>query len=104
MKASASGHNLRANSPGSPPMTVSRSCPAALALAMLVTASPQARAIDLGAAGPFDLAFEGLLQVDGYRYRGDWGERSDDTDFRRAELVLKGQGPGGFDWVIGYDA
>lgn len=77
-------------------------CP--LALALLLAAAPQARAIDLGTAGPFELAFEGLLQVDGYRYRGDWNDRSDDTDIRRAELVLKGQGPGGFDWVVGYDA
>lgn len=72
--------------------------------AVLLAAAPQARALELGQAGPFDLAFEGLLQLDGYRYRGDWNDRSDDTDFRRAELVLKGQGPGGFDWVVGYDA
>jgi len=75
-----------------------------LAIALLLAAAPQAHAIDLGTAGPFELAFEGLLQVDGHRYRGDWGDRGDDTDFRRAELVLKGKGPGGFDWVVGHDA
>lgn len=84
-------------------MSVSRPL-ASLSLALLLAAAPQARAIDLGTAGPFELAFEGLLQVDGNRYRGDWSGRSDDTDIRRAELVLKGQGPGGFDWVVGYDA
>lgn len=76
----------------------------AATLALLLATAPQARAIDLGTVGPFKLAFEGMLQVDGYRYRGDWNGHGDDTDFRRAELVLKGQGPGGFDWVAGYDA
>lgn len=77
-------------------------CP--LAIAISLAAAPTAQAIDLGTAGPFELAFEGLLQVDGYRYRGDWNHHSDDTDIRRAELVLKGKGPGNFDWVVGYDA
>lgn len=81
-----------------------RSALPALSLLLLAAAAPQARAIDLGTAGPFELAFEGMLQVDGYRYRGDWSGLGDDTDIRRAELVLKGQGPGGFDWVVGYDA
>ena len=78
-------------------------CPP-LALALLLAAAPPARAIDLGTVGGFDLAFEGLLQVDGYRYRGDWSDHGDDTDFRRAELVLKGEHANGFDWVVGYDA
>ena len=85
-------------------MTMTRPLTVALALALLSTAAPMAHAIDLGTAGPFKLAFEGMLQVDGHRYRGDWSHLGDDTDFRRAELVLKGQGPGGFDWVVGYDA
>lgn len=85
-------------------MFPSRPLCSVLTLALLLAAAPQARAIDLGTVGPFELAFEGLLQVDGYRYGGDWDNHSEDTDVRRAELVLKGQGPGGFDWVIGYDA
>ncbi|MGY0561434.1 OprO/OprP family phosphate-selective porin [Luteimonas sp. A277] len=85
-------------------MRSSRTFCASVALAACVAAAPQARAIDWGTAGPFEIAFEGMLQVDGYRYRGDWNHLGDDTDFRRAELVLKGQGPGGFDWVVGYDA
>lgn len=85
-------------------MSPSRPLASALSLALLLAVAPQARAIDLGTAGPFELAFEGLLQVDGSRYRGDWSGLGDDTDIRRAELVLKGQGPGGFDWVAGYDA
>lgn len=72
-------------------------------LALALAAAPQARAIDLGNVGGFDLAFEGLLQIDGYRYHGDWSDHGDDTDFRRAELVLKGEHAGGFDWVVGYD-
>ncbi|NLB59335.1 MAG: porin, partial [Gammaproteobacteria bacterium] len=83
--------------------TVRTACPP-LALALLLAAAPGARAIDLGTVGGFDLAFEGLLQVDGYRYRGDWSDHGDDTDFRRAELVLKGEHANGFDWVVGYDA
>ena len=83
--------------------TVRTACPP-LALALLLAAAPGARAIDLGTVGGFDLAFEGLLQLDGYRYRGDWSGHGDDTDFRRAELVLKGEHAGGFDWVVGYDA
>lgn len=85
-------------------MRPSRPAVTAFSLGLLLAATPQARAIDLGTAGPFELAFEGMLQVDGYRYRGDWSGLGDDTDVRRAELVLKGQGPGGFDWVVGYDA
>lgn len=75
-----------------------------LALALLLAAAPQARAVDLGTVGGFDLSFEGLFQIDGYRYRGDWSNFSDDTDVRRAELVLKGEHASGFDWVVGYDS
>src|SRR5690606_33814147 len=56
--------------------------------------------------------FEGLVQADGYWYDNDAssldGDPSDglDQDFglRRAEIVLKGKGPGDFDGVLGYDA
>ena len=76
----------------------------AVAIALLLAASPQARAVELGNVGGFDLSFEGLFQVDGYRYRDDWSHLGDDTDVRRAELVLKGAHASGFDWVVGYDS
>lgn len=85
-------------------MPAARTACLPLAIATLMAIAPQARAIDLGTVGGFDLAFEGLLQLDGYRYRGDWSGHGDDTDFRRAELVLKGEHASGFDWVVGYDA
>lgn len=57
------------------------------------------------------IAFEGLLQTDGYWYDSDLldldadGGDGNDSDFglRRAELVLEGQ-TGDLDWVLGYDA
>lgn len=87
-----------------------------LFLALLATlgvlAAPAARATDLGEVAGSKVSFEGLVQTDGYWYDSDVagldadpGDGSD-TDFglRRAELVLKGKGPGAFDWTIGYDA
>lgn len=62
--------------------------------------------------GDSEVSFEGLLQTDGYWYDNDLtsldsdpGDGSDhDFGLRRAELVLKGKGPGNIDWVLGYDA
>lgn len=85
-------------------MHISRPIASTMAVAVLMAAAPQARAIDLGAVGGFELSFEGLFQVDGYRYRDDWSHFSDDTDVRRSELVLKGEHASGFDWVVGYDS
>ena len=81
--------------------------------AACVLAAPVAHAgVDIGTVAGSEVSFEGLLQTDGYWYDNDVanldadaGDGSD-TDFglRRAELVLKGKGPGAFDWTIGYDA
>jgi phosphate-selective porin OprO/OprP len=84
----------------------------ALATACLA-ATPVAHAgVDLGTIAGSETSFEGMIQTDGYWYDSDIanldadaGDGSD-TDFglRRAELVLKGKGPGGFDWTVAYDA
>ena len=81
--------------------------PAALAAACLV---PAHAAVPLGTLGGSDVTFEGMFQVDGYWFdndRIDLDGRDDGRDratgVRRLELVLKGSGPGGFDWVLGYD-
>ena len=67
--------------------------------------------IPLGTVAGSEIAFEGLFQVDGYWYdndvldldgRDDGRDRS--TGVRRFELVLKGSGPGGLGWTLGYDA
>ncbi|HSM10187.1 MAG TPA: OprO/OprP family phosphate-selective porin [Lysobacter sp.] len=85
-----------------------------LSLAMLAAlAMPAAHAeVAIDVIGDSEVSFEGLLQTDGYWYDNDVAnldaDANDgaDTDFglRRAELVLKGKGPGNFDWVLGYDA
>lgn len=85
-------------------------------LALVLTAllaAPQAHAgFPLGEVAGSEISFEGLLQADYNRYHsdrvdldGDPGDgRDSDQELRRAELILKGEGPGGFDWVLGYDA
>ncbi len=84
----------------------------ALAAACALAAPAAHAGIDLGTVAGSELSFEGMVQTDGYWYDSDVrdldadaGDGSD-TDFglRRAELVLKGKGPGRFDWTIGYDA
>ena len=66
--------------------------------------------IPLGTVAGSDVSFEGMFQVDGYWFdndlldldgRDDGRDRA--TGIRRFELVLKGSGPGGFGWVLGYD-
>jgi phosphate-selective porin OprO/OprP len=62
--------------------------------------------------GGSEVSFEGLVQADSYWYDDDFrilssdGADGTDTDFgmRRAELILKGKGPGMWNWVLGYDA
>ena len=80
---------------------------------LLALATPAVHAaVPVGEIAGTEVSFEGLLQTDGYWYDFDAssidGDASDgrDTDFglRRAELVLKGKGPGDFDWAVGYDA
>ena len=85
-----------------------------LAFALLLAgAAPLAHAgIAIDTVGDSEITFEGLVQADGSWYDsdladldGDVGDGSDhDYELRRAELVLKGKGPGNLDWVVGYDA
>lgn len=85
-----------------------------LSLAVLAAlAAPAAQAeVPIDVIGGSEVSFEGLLQADGNWFHNDRaslnGDAQDggDTDFelRRAELVLKGKGPGNWEWVVGYDA
>ena len=88
-----------------------------LTLAILSAASSPAFAdIEFDVIGGSEITFEGLLQADYYRYNSDvaflgafsgaaLGDgRETDQGMRRAELVLKGKGPGMWNWVLGYDA
>jgi phosphate-selective porin OprO/OprP len=62
--------------------------------------------------GDSEVTFEGLVQADMYWYDDDFAHlssdgadgRDGDYEMRRAELVLKGKGPGNIEWVAGYDA
>lgn len=85
-----------------------------LAIALLgALAAPAAHAeiaIDMIAGS--EVSFEGLAQVDGNWFDNDLadlngiGINGKDSEFelRRAELVLKGKGPGNLEWVMGFDA
>jgi phosphate-selective porin OprO and OprP len=85
-----------------------------LALGLLAAlAAPAAHAeVEIDVIGGSEVSFEGLLQADFNWFDSDVtnlnGDLPDGDDFdnelRRAELVLKGKGPGNFDWVLGYDA
>jgi phosphate-selective porin OprO/OprP len=82
-------------------------------LATALAAAPLAPVhaeIPLGTVAGSDVSFEGMFQVDGYWFdndvldldgRPDGRDRA--TGIRRFELVLKGSGPGGLGWVVGYD-
>lgn len=91
-------------------MAVTKNLPTALAAALLLGALP-AHAFEIGEFAGSTVSFGGLLQSDHYWYDtdrapldGDPGDGDDsDHGVRRAELVLKGAGPGGLDWVVGYD-
>lgn len=84
----------------------------ALAAALMLGALPAHAGFEVGEFAGSTVSFEGLLQSDHYWYDtdrtpldGDPGDGDDsDHGLRRAELVLKGDGPGGLDWVVGYDA
>jgi len=88
--------------------------PNILSLALLAAlAAPAAHAeIAIDNIAGSEVSFEGLLQTDAYWYDSDFanldGDGGDglDADYglRRAELVLKGKGPGNFEWALGYDA
>ena len=88
-----------------------------LAAAVLVAlSSPAFAEVELDVIGGSEITFEGLVQADGYWYDSDVANLGvasgasigdgKDSDFamRRAELVLKGKGPGMWSWVLGYDA
>ncbi|KGM56108.1 porin [Lysobacter daejeonensis GH1-9] len=85
-----------------------------LAIAMLAAlAAPAAHAeIAIDVIGGSEVSFEGLVQADYNDFssdvanlNGDGHDGSDsDNELRRAELILKGKGPGNFEWVLGYDA
>jgi len=95
-------------------MNASRKLLAAAVLAAL--SAPAFAEVELDVIGGSEISFEGLLQADGYWYDSDVANLGvvsgasvgdgKDTDFamRRAELVLKGKGPGMLNWVLGYDA
>lgn len=89
---------------------VRRTLPLAVLAAL---AAPAAHAeVPIDVIGGSEVSFEGLLQADGNWFHNDVanlnGDAQDgvDSDFelRRAELVLKGKGPGNWEWVVGYDA
>src|SRR5687767_3024620 len=95
-------------------MKLSRST---LSLALLAAiAAPAAHAeIAIDVIGGSEVSFEGLVQADFYKFDSDTidygADSSSDLDgddylqeLRRAELVLKGKGPGNIEWVLGYDA
>src|SRR6186713_3327143 len=96
-------------------MKLSRST---LTLALLAAlAAPAAHAeIAIDVIGGSEVSFEGMVQADGNWYDNDFSDLNAGTttvnggdgensefDLRRAEMVLKGKGPGNFEWVLGYD-
>ena len=95
-------------------MKTSRKLLAAAVLAAL--SAPAFAEVELDVIAGSEVSFEGLVQADGYWYDSDVANLGvvagasigdgKDTDFgmRRAELVLKGKGPGMLNWVLGYDA
>lgn len=92
-------------------MKLSRSTLSVALLAAL--AAPAAHAeIALDVIGGSEISFEGLVQADYNDFNNDFANlngdavdgTSSDNELRRAELVLKGKGPGNIEWVVGYDA
>lgn len=85
-----------------------------LAVALLAAlAAPAAHAeIALDVIGDSEVTFEGLVQADYNDFNSDVlnlnadlpDGKDSDNELRRAELVLKGKGPGNIEWVAGYDA
>ncbi len=97
-----------------------------LTLATLAALSSTAQAeIFIDQIGGSEVSFEGLVQAEGNWFNDDYAQLGCDgtvsgssctptpntgdgkkTDFelRRAELVMKGKGPGMWNWVVGFDA
>lgn len=95
-------------------MKLSRSTLSVALLAAMVAPAAHAE-ITLDVIGGSEVSFEGLVQADFYKFDSDTidygADSSSDLDgddylneLRRAELVLKGKGPGNIEWVVGYDA
>ena len=84
----------------------------AISLLVLLTAPAAHAEITIDEIAGSEVAFEGLLQADFNWFDSDVASlngdaqdgRSSDQELRRAELVLKGKGPGNLEWVVGYDA
>ena len=94
-------------------MKLSRSTLTVALLAAL--AAPAAHAeIAIDVIGGSEVSFEGLVQGDMNWYQNDVADlnapatnndgKDSEFEMRRAELVLKGKGPGNYEWVLGYDA
>lgn len=85
---------------------MNRTTPLYLAVVASLLAVPAAQAaVKIGSVGQTDLSLEGLLQADGNWFSSDQRDLGDDRlRMRRAELVLKGDGPGPLDWTLGWDA
>jgi phosphate-selective porin OprO/OprP len=84
-----------------------------LSLALLASlAVPVHAEVALDVIAESEIAFEGLFQADGNWFSNDYsdlnavGANGDGSEFavRRAEMVVKGKGPGNIEWVAGYDA
>jgi len=86
------------------------------AAVLLALSAPAFAEVELDVIGGSEITFEGLVQADGYWYNDDLallagaptaatvGDGKDsDFGIRRSELVLKGKGPGMWNWVVGYD-
>ncbi|MFC5578559.1 OprO/OprP family phosphate-selective porin [Lysobacter niabensis] len=95
-------------------MKLSRSTLSVALLAALVAPAAHAE-VALDVIGGSEVSFEGLVQADFYDFDVDTIDYGADSatdldgqeymqELRRAELVLKGKGPGNFEWVLGYDA
>lgn len=84
---------------------------AAVAAALFVPSAHAEVAIDV--IGGSEITFEGMVQADGNWFRNDVQQlngagtnngKNTEFELRRAELILKGKGPGNYEWVVGYDA
>lgn len=92
-------------------MKLSRNLLAISTLAILATPVAHAE-VPIDVIAGSEISFEGMLQADINWFDSDFanlnGDAQDgsdaDQDLRRAELVLKGKGPGNIEWVVGYDA
>lgn len=86
--------------------------PLTLALLALLVAPIAHAGVAIDVIGGSEISFEGLVQADYNDFDSDFtnlnGDLPDggdsDNELRRAELVLKGKGPGNIEWVLGYDA